>query len=94
MIRRSPLLEEVAHPLVEEVSHPLVEEVALATVTRPGEETADRLRGLVTGARAPSSTSGGAGRQGALLDQRHSAPLVEEVALATVTRPGEEAADR
>ena len=38
---------------------PVVEEVALATVTRPGETTVDPLRGFVTGANAPSSTSGG-----------------------------------
>ena len=38
---------------------PRVEEVAPATVTRPGERHAVRSTGLVTGASAPSSTSGG-----------------------------------
>ena len=42
----------------EVVPDPLVEEVALATVTRPSDLAADPSRGFVTGASAPSSTSG------------------------------------
>ncbi len=49
---RTTLVED--DPLVVD---PLVEEVAPATVTRPGETTADLVRGFVTGASAPSSTS-------------------------------------
>ena len=43
----------------EVVPDPLVEEVALATVTRSSDLAADPWRGFVTGASAPSSTSGG-----------------------------------
>jgi hypothetical protein len=53
------LLRAMTSPFVAivELDASLVEEGALAPVTRPGETSTDRLRGLVTGLR-PSSTSG------------------------------------
>ena len=72
----------------------LVEEGALAPVTRPGERSADLVRGFVTGLR-PSSTSDRWSRKarGAFVLPQPATVLVEEGALAPVTRPGERSAD-
>jgi hypothetical protein len=47
----------------------LVEEVALATVTRPLEQTAHLSPGLETGASAPSSTDGEGSASSSTSDQ-------------------------